>query len=257
MWSFNVERKLIRNGDSGSARPGEEMYAGESVTTVIAEQELTEDLALSLLKRPELEREALEKISKNINLMKSRKVKLALISHPKTPRHVLLPLLRHLFTFDLMRVALMATIAADVKVAAEESLINRLEKLSLGEKLSLARRASGRVAGALLRDSEPRVIDAALQNGRVTETAVIKELSRQSASPQLINALCNDPKWKLRTDIVIALVRNENTPIAVAIDLATSLPAAVVQRILKESDLSGQKGTLLRNAIAPSVKPAE
>lgn len=249
-----MDRKLTGNGDIEAARRAEEVDAGEPVKAVIPEQEFTEDLALSLLKRPDLELKVLERISKNIGLMKSRKVKLALISHLKTPRHVSLPLLRHLFTFDLMRVALMPTIAADVKVAAEESLINRLERLSLGERLSLARRASGRVAGALLRDSEPRVIDAALQNGRLTETAVIRELSHPSASPQLIKALCNHPKWKLRTDIVVALVRNENTPIAGAIDLATSLPAAVVQRVLEESHLSEETAARLRDAIAPFAK---
>jgi len=34
--------------------------------------------------------------------MKSRKVKLALVQHPNTPRHVSIPMLRHLLTFELM-----------------------------------------------------------------------------------------------------------------------------------------------------------
>ncbi len=252
-----MERELTGNGDSEPARPNENIYSVESAKAVIPDAELTEDTALSLLKRPDLEREVLEKISKNSNLIKSRKVKLALVAHPRTPGHVLLPLLRHLFTFDLMRVALMPTIAADVKVAAEENLINRLEKLSQGEKLSLARRASGRVAGALLHDSEPRVIDTALQNARLTEASVIRVLSRPSANPQLIKGLCNHQKWKFRTDITIALVRNENTPIDVAIDLARSLPPTVVQRILQESHLSEETAARLRDAIAPSAKSVE
>ena len=169
------------------------------------EAALAEDLALALLKQPILPPEILAKITRNVALMKSRKLKLALIAHPKTPRHLLLPLLRHLFTFDLMRVALMPTIAADIKIAAEESLINRLEKLSLGEKLSLARRASGRVAAALLNESDPRVIDAALQNPRLTETAIIKEVTRRKTNQILVEAISNHPKWKLRPEIVVAL----------------------------------------------------
>ena len=171
---------------------------------------LTEDFALSLLKQPALSPEVLEKISKNSALMKSRKLKLALVAHPKTPRHLLLPVLRHLFTFDLMRVALMPTIAADIKIAAEESLITRLEKLSLGEKLSLARRASGRVAASLLDEPDRRVIDAALQNSRLTETAIIKQLTRRKTNQILVDAICNHPKWKLRPEIMVAL-KQENT----------------------------------------------
>ena len=250
-----MQRKLAENDERKSETPGEGETDGvEAVKTHASDTELSDDLALALLKRPDLERDVLERISKNSSLMKSRKVKLAVVEHPKTPRHVLLPLLRHLFTFDLMRVALMPTIAADIKVAAEESLINRLDKLSLGEKLSLARRASGRVAGALLRDSEPRVIDAALQNSRLTESVVIRELSRRTTNPQLINALCIHQKWKVRTDITIALVRNDNTPIANAIELVRLLPAAVARGILEESHLSEDRKSQLYDAVATSIK---
>jgi hypothetical protein len=182
-----------------------EIESSESSTAHDLKPELTEDLALALLTQPNLPPEILAKITRNAALMKSRKLKLALIAHAKTPRHLLLPLLRHLFTFDLMRVALMPTIAADIKIAAEESLINRLEKLSLGEKLSLARRASGRVAAALLNEPDARVVDAALQNARVTETAVIKQLTRRKTNQILVEAISNHPKWMLRPEIVVAL----------------------------------------------------
>src|SRR6202049_4624162 len=185
--------------------------------------ELTEDLALSLLKQPALQPEILEKVTKNNALMKGRKLKLALLAHPKTPRHLLLPLLRHLFTFDLMRVALTPTIAADIKVAAEESLINRLEKLALGDKLSLAHRASGRVAAALLNESDPRVIDAALQNPRLTETAIIKEVTRRKMNQILAEAISNHPKWKLRPEIIVAL-KQENTAMDKSVELASIAP---------------------------------
>ncbi len=244
-----MKRKLTGNGDLEPARPTEEIDAGEPLKAVISEQELTEDLALSLLKRPGLEPKVLESISKNIGLMKSRKVKLALISHPKTPRYVLLPLLRHLFTFDLMRVALMPTIAADVKVAAEESLINRLEKLALGEKLSLARRASGRVVAALLNDSETRVISLALRNGRLTEAGVLREISRRSSSSDLVRELCSDPKWSLRPEIAIALLNNESTPIEIVGKLAASLPKFVVQQILAGPHLSEELKRKLQDTL--------
>ena len=213
------------------------------------QSEFTEDLALSLLKRPDLQPELLEKFAKNRVLMKSRKVKLALIQHPKTPRHILLPLLRHLFTFDLMRVALTPTIAADIKMAAEGNLIGRLEKISMGEKLSLARRASGRVAAALLNEPEPRVIDAALQNGRLTEIAIVKQLTRSKTNPVLIRAICNHHKWRSRADIRIALLGGENTPIECALELVRSLPKVVAQEIIDNSDLSEITKTRLRDAI--------
>ena len=243
--------------DEFATRGEVETEPAEAVKAEVSDPELTEDLTLALLKRPDLQPEFLQKVSKNSSLMKSRKVKLALVEHPKTPRHVLLPLLRHLFTFDLMRVALRPTIAAEIRVAAEESLINRLEKLSLGEKLSLARRASGRVAGALLHDSEPRMIGAALQNSRLTEAAVIKELSRRQANSQLVTEICAHPKWSVRKEIKIALLRNENTPIDVAATLARALSRVAVQEIIEESHLSEERKSRLWEAIASSAKDLE
>ncbi len=198
---------------------------------------LTEDLALALLKRMDLAPEALESIGKNPNLSTNRKVRMALISHPKTPRHVSLSLVRLLFTFDLMQVALTPVTPADVKVAIEEVLINKLPTISPGERLALARRASGRVAGALLLDSEPRVIHAALENGRLTEAPIIKATLRYNAPDVLIQAVCHHAKWSLRREIRMALLRNEKTPLARALDFARSLPQPLVREILEASRL--------------------
>lgn len=111
---------------------------------------LSEDLALTLLQRSDLAPEVLDLLSKNASVIKSRKAKLAILGHPKTPRYVSVVLLRQLFPFDLMKVGLMPAVAGDIKAAADELLIKRLETVSVGEKIALARRASGRVVGALL-----------------------------------------------------------------------------------------------------------
>ena len=159
------------------------------ILSVAGDPALTEDLALALLNRPDLTSQALERLCKNSGVMKSRKVKIALIGHPKTPRHVSLPMVRHLYAFDLMKLALTPVVPADIKVAADDALVTRLETVSLGQKLSLARRASGRIAGALLLDAEARVVHAALENAPLTEASVIKTLMRQSTPAVFVESL--------------------------------------------------------------------
>ena len=209
----------------------------EVLKTAAADLALTEDLALALLKRPELPAEILEQLKKNEGLSKSRKIKLALVTHPKAPRHVSLPTIRHLYTFDLMKVALTPVVPADVKIAAEEALITRLETVSLGEKLSLARRASARVAGALLLDAEPRVIRAALDNSRLTEISVVKVLMRQDARTALVHAVCQHAKWSFRHEVRVALLRRDETPPGSAREYARALPVPQVRDILRISRL--------------------
>jgi hypothetical protein len=206
---------------------------------------LTEDIALALLERSDLSPDVLERISKASAAVKSRKVKLALVEHPKTPRQISMPIVRHLFTFELMQVAVTPVTPADVKLAAEEALIHRLETVSSGEKLTLARMASGRVAGELLLNGEPRVITTALDNPRLTEGVVFKTLMRPDATAALVHAVCHHPKWSLRREVRLALLRNENTPLARALEFAHSLPAAQVRELLQTSRLPANIKTQL------------
>jgi hypothetical protein len=202
-----------------------------------ASQSLNEDSILGLLQNADLTPELIDKVSKSSIATKSRKVRLAIVRHPRAPRYVSLSVMRHLFTFDLMQVALTPTVVGDLKIAAEEMLLHRLETISSGEKLSLARRASGRVAGELLLDAESRIVVAALENPRLTESLVTKALLRDLASPALARTVCAHPKWSLRREIRIALLRNEHTPLEHAIEFAKSLPNDVVTEILQNSKL--------------------
>jgi hypothetical protein len=232
--------------------------SSEMLVAAASDPALTEDLALVLLKRSELPTQVLDQLSKNSGVMKSRKVRLALIEHPRTPRHISIPMVRYLFTFDLAQVALTPAVSADIKMAAEESLINRLETISEGERLSLAHRASGRVAGALLLDAEPRVIHAALGNSRLTESMIIKALMSRETTAAFIAAVCHDPKWSLRREIRVALLRNEKTPLAPALKFARSLPAALAREILGSSRLpEPTKICLLKELAEPSINSAQ
>jgi len=205
--------------------------------TAVADESINEDSALARLQDADFPPGLIEQLSKDAVATKSRKVKLAIVRHAKTPRYVSLSVMRHLFTFDLMQVALTTVLAGDLKMAAEETLINRLDTISAGEKLTLARRASGRVAGALLLDSEPRIISAALENPRLTEALVSRALVRDEASPALVQAVCDHAKWSLRREVRIALLRNGHTPADTAIEFAKSLPNDVVREILTNSRL--------------------
>ncbi|HTW58382.1 MAG TPA: hypothetical protein VMD99_09635 [Terriglobales bacterium] len=200
---------------------------------------LTEDLALAWLKNLDLPAEEMERISRNAAILKSRKVRLALAAHPRTPRRIALRLIREFYTFDLMRFFLLpAGVAADLKRAADDLLVSRLASVTLGERIALARRSSAAVAAALLLDKEARVWQTALENPRITEVAVVKALHRQTASSAFVEAVCRHLKWSVRPEIRIALLRNAHTPLARALEYARRIPPAQLRDILHASHLS-------------------
>jgi hypothetical protein len=168
----------------------------------------------------------------------ARKVKLALIAHIKTPRYVSIALLRQLFTFDLMQVSLTPAVAADLKIAAEQMLLDRLGTIPSGARLSLARRSSGRIAAALLLDPEGRIRQAALGNPKLTEALVIKAVATPKASPALVRAVCNHPQWSARRDVRIALICNANTPLSCTVEYARGFPVPYIRELLRASHLS-------------------
>ena len=212
--------------------------SNDALESTISDPSLTEDLALSVLKHSDLPATILEQLSKKA-VATRRKVRFALVAHPKTPRHVSVNLLRQLFTFDLMRLVLTPLVAADLKVAAERALLDRLEKLTSGERLALARRLSGAIASALLLDSDPRICKAALDNNRLTEGLLTKAITTPKASAAFIHSVCDHAKWSLRRDVRAALLRTEKLPLSRALEYAHSFPPTQVREILQNSRLPG------------------
>jgi hypothetical protein len=198
---------------------------------------LTEDLALAELKNQDLTSNVIEQISRNTAAMKSRKVRIAVASHPRAPRRIALRIIRELYTFELMKFALMPAAAADLKRVADELLLSRVTSITLGERISLARRSSTVVAGALLLDKESQVWQPALENVRLTEAAVVKALQRSTATRAFVEAVCHHAKWSVRREVQVALLRNAHTPLAKALELARRIPARQLRDILHTSKL--------------------
>jgi hypothetical protein len=194
-----------------------------------------EDQAFAFLQRRDLTADMLASLGRNPDAMKSRKVLLALIAHPRTPRHVSVPLLRRVFVFDLMQVTLTPVIAADIKRAAEDQLLVRLETLSAGEKTTLAKRASGRVAAALLQDEDGRVVAPALDNAQMTESFVVQALMKPRAPAILFELVSEHRNWCLRPEVQLALLRSEKTPLARAQEFASGFQKEAIESVLPES----------------------
>ncbi|MBZ5646547.1 MAG: hypothetical protein LAN37_04910 [Acidobacteriia bacterium] len=198
---------------------------------------MNEDLTLSLLARRDLPFGVVEILVKNASVMKHRKVVSAIVGHPRTPRHVSLPMVRMLYAFELMQVALTPAVAPDIKRAAEDQIVQRLETTSMGERLTLAKQGSNRVAEALLCDPETRIVEAALLNPRMTEASIVKALGRDSVPVHFVERVCRHSKWSLRREIQLALLKSHHTPLGRVLAFVRSFSSHTIQEILKHSRL--------------------
>ena len=235
----SVEKKVVLPAD---ANLGDLVHSTspEIQTAVAADPRLTEDLALALLNHRDLPREALEALNKNGQLMKQRKVRLAVVVHPRTPRHISVPTIRHIHTFELMQVALLPVVPPDVKRVAEEVVISKIANISSGERSTLAKQSSGRVAAALLLDKEERIMQAALTNPQMTEMFIVRALKMERGTELLAPAVSRHQKWAFRNDVKAALLGNKNTPPARMIQLAAELPVNLIKEVLRNGRVSPQ-----------------
>jgi hypothetical protein len=214
------------------------------------ESALTEDLALARLKDPEVTKQAIEEIAHDSAAMKSRKVRSVLAAHARTPRRIALRVIREFYIFELMQFALLPVAPADLKRMADELLIGRIGSITLGERIALARRCSGAVAGGLLLDKEPRVWQTALENPRLTESRVIRALTKTGALRPFVEAVCYHAKWSPRIEVRFALLRSAYTPLSKAIEFARRIPPPQLRDILHASKLPESVKRVLRKEAA-------
>jgi hypothetical protein len=167
-----------------------------------------------LLERKDLAGEVLEEVARRKPLLKNYRVKRALAFHPHTPRLATLRLIRELYLMDLVQLTLLPGTPAEIKRNVEDQLIARLPQLPLGQRVTLARRGPGRVAGALLGEGHPQALAVVLDNSYLTEAQILKVLAREKLSPDVIRAIAQHHKWSCAYNVRVALVRHPSSTLS-------------------------------------------
>jgi hypothetical protein len=185
-----------------------------------------------LLERKDLPGEFLEEVLLRRRFLKNYGVKKALAFHPHTPRTEGTRLLRDLYLMDLVRFALSPGVPPDLKVKAEQQLVAKLPQLPMGQKITLARRSPARVAGALLAEGLPPVVQAALANPNLSEAQVLRVLAREKLPPVVVQSIARDPKWSHVYNVRIALIRQPATTLTTVLAFLPELTVSDLRELV-------------------------
>ncbi len=167
---------------------------------------------LRLLARKDLAHEVVRELAQHKEVRKNYAVQLALVRHPKTPRLVSVPLMKFFYVFDLLRVAQTPAVPTDIKMLAEETILKKLEGMPRGERISLARRGTGRLAASLMAEPDLELLRAALDNPSLTEGNLLKVLARDGLHPVIVEQIAQHERWSRHYHLRLALIRNPLTP---------------------------------------------
>jgi hypothetical protein len=217
----DTQRALAANGEELAALLHSDVE--EILLALLKNPVLVETDVAVLLARKNLPTAVIEEICQRREWLRIYTLKKALAYHPHTPRLVSLRLLRELYLMDLVQIALLPGVSAELKRNAEDQLTTRLPQLPLGQKITLGRRGPARVAGLLLAEGHPLVIPVALDNSHLTAAQVLKALAREGVPESAVHAIAQHRKWSCDYNVRLALVRNPATTLAVSLSFLPEL----------------------------------
>lgn len=218
---------------------------------LLANPNFGEREALLLLNRRNLPSSVIQELVESRPDLKGYAVKRALAKHPKTPLRTALEQLKFLYLFDLVSICLQAGVPAEVKRSSEESILAQVPKLAIGQRLTLAKRGSARLAASLLKGENPQIIQAVLDNPYLTEAALLGVLNAD-CNPKIAEAIATHPKWGLRYDIRMALLRQPSLPMARALAILPELKPRDAQALCEDPAVIPQVRRYLSNQLKRS-----
>ena len=210
-----------------------------------------------LLDRKDLPTEILEEVAGRKALLKNYRVKRALAFHPRTPRLASMRLIRELYLMDLVQLTLLPGISAELKRNAEEQLIARLPQLPLGQKVTLSRRGTARVAGALLAEGHAQVLSVVLDNPQLTEAQVLKALSRDRLPLGVIQAIAQHRKWSHTYNVRLALVRHRSSTLSTILAYLPELTVSDLRELAAPGIVSENLRKYLLAEIQQRIRKSE
>lgn len=107
--------------------------------------------------------------------------------------------------------------------ARKETLFQRIQHLTVGEKIGLALRGGQEIRSILLKDPNKEVVLSVLKNPKITETEVEMLSHSRNAPEEALRAICRNREWTKNYNILFALVNNPKTPPGLSVPFVTSL----------------------------------
>lgn len=191
----------------------------EEVEALIAEHGDLLGLAdlRAAVRNPYARAETLEALAALRGVMAVYEARVLVARHRRAPQALAMRFVAGFFWHDLAEIALDVRLGSPLRLLAEKYLLQRLSRMGVGERVTLARRAPGETLTRLCADLDPRVVAAALENPRLTEERLLPLVQSPRTTPQRLRLVARHPRWSCCYEVRLALCRNPLTPLADAL----------------------------------------
>jgi hypothetical protein len=159
-----------------------------------------------------------------------------LLENPETPEDVKRFIIDSKGFLDKPKVA--TTKIYKTPEQRQETIFQRIQRLSVSERILLALRGGKDVRTLLLRDPNKEVALTVLQNPKITETEVEIVAKSRSVPEELLRKIAKKREWIKNYNIVLALVTNPKTPANISLSLVNDLRTKDLALLEKNKNVS-------------------
>ena len=152
---------------------------------------------------------------------------------PKTPEPVMKEV-ASILSLPVKITSAVSTIDAEIDQAEEEtveatveqkveSLLQRIQRLRIGEKIQLALKGGKEIRSILIRDPNKEVVIKVLENPKITESEIEAIARNPSAPEEALRYISKKRDWIRRYSIKVGLVSNPKTPPGISMSYISHL----------------------------------
>ncbi len=186
-------------------------------------EEIDQKQAITILRNPFCTAKVAGKLMECHRGLSAHRVRELLCQVRGMPTPTLINLISTLPWLSLLHLAQEARTPPVIRRRAERRLLRRIARLTLGERIALARRSHRELFAPLFESGDEKIIEALLENPRMTESDLASAMLRIQLPPAFYSALIRHPKWTCRRDLRKVLARNPETPLPLALSALAEL----------------------------------
>ncbi len=160
-----------------------------------------------------------------------------LFEHPSTPENVKAEI-RDILDLPQMVPAVISFNEKAPQEVKKESLLVKIQKLSVPKRRLLALRGGREIRSILIKDTNKDVVLSVLENPKITESEIEMIARMRSVPDEALRIIANNREWLKNYNIILALALNPKTPPGISANLVGNLKTRDLELLEKNKNVS-------------------
>ncbi len=137
-----------------------------------------------------------------------------------------------------------------IRKTRAESLLQRIQKMKVAEKIQLALRGSRDIRTILIRDPNKEVMLTVLENNKITSSEIEIIAKQKTSHDEALRTIAKKKEWLKNYSIVHSLVINPKTPKEISMKYVTSIRLKDLELMEKNREISEAVRAMAKKLVA-------